>query len=74
MQANGTIDRQTLRLGRGGFELTRDGAEVVVIGRAGTVGRFDLLPTPGRGVPVEQRLVAVALAGQLAIRLAHGAA
>jgi len=38
------------RLGIGGFELPREGSEVAVMGRGGTVGRFVLLPTPGRGV------------------------
>lgn len=66
VQANGLIDRHNFRLRRGGFELPHEGVAVPVTGRSGPVGRFILLPTPGHGVTVQQRLIAVALASQLA--------
>jgi hypothetical protein len=52
--------------GRGGFELPDGGVEVPVMARGQHIGRFVLVPTPGVPVSLEQRLVAVAIADQVA--------
>ena len=53
------------RMGRHGLELPADGAELLVLCRGAEVGRFVLVPTPGEGASLEQRVVAVALADQV---------
>jgi Domain of unknown function (DUF4118) len=69
---NGAIEGQTsMRYGRGddgrgGFELPADGVELPVLARGQHIGRFVLIPTPGVAVALEQRLVAVAIADQVA--------
>ncbi|MGH2513233.1 MAG: DUF4118 domain-containing protein, partial [Candidatus Limnocylindrales bacterium] len=57
-----------------GFELPRDGVALPVSGGGRTIGRFVLVPTPGTGIDVDHRLVAVALADQLGIVLAQSVA
>lgn len=63
-----TLDRSGLfpttehRLQRGGFELPADGVALPVMGRGQVLGRFTLEPTPGTGVSLEERVVAVAIA------------
>jgi hypothetical protein len=52
--------------GRGGFELPAEGVELPVLARGQHIGRFLLVPTPGVAVTLEQRLVAVAIADQVA--------
>ena len=52
--------------GRGGFELPTDGVELPVLARGQHIGRFVLVPTPGVAVALEQRVVAVAIADQVA--------
>jgi hypothetical protein len=52
--------------GRGGFELPEGGVELPVLARGQHIGRFVLVPTPGVPVALEQRLVAVAIADQVA--------
>jgi K+-sensing histidine kinase KdpD len=52
--------------GRGGFELPDGGAALPVLARGQHIGRFLLVPTPGVAVTLEQRLVAVAIADQVA--------
>ena len=52
--------------GRGGFELPADGVELPVLARGQHIGRFVLVPTPGVAVALEQRVVAVAIADQVA--------
>ena len=47
-----------------GFELPAAGASLPVLTRGRPVGRFVLTPTPGVGVSLERRIVAVALADQ----------
>ncbi|MGH9246117.1 MAG: DUF4118 domain-containing protein [Acidimicrobiales bacterium] len=49
----------------GGFELPEGGVELEVLARGHPVGRFVLEPTPGVGVPLERRVVAVAIADQV---------
>ena len=46
----------------GGFELPAEGVELAVLSRGQPVGRFVLVPTPGRSASLEQRIVAVAIA------------
>ena len=57
-----------------GFELPAAGVELLVMGRGRLLGRFVLDPTPGTGVSLEQRVVAVALADQVGAVLAAPAA
>ena len=49
----------------GTFELPPEGVELAVIGRGVELGRFVCLPSKGKGVALEHRLAAVALADQL---------
>jgi hypothetical protein len=53
------------RMSGGNFELPRDGVELGVVAHGETVGRFVLEPSPGVGVSLEQRVVAIALADQV---------
>ncbi len=73
----GHPDRRFGRLpdGAGGFELPEQGVELPVLARGLQIGRFVLIPTPGVAVSLEQRLVAVAIADQVAavwVPAAHG--
>lgn len=52
--------------GRGGFELPAGGVELPVLARGQHIGRFVLVPTTGHPTSLEQRLVAVAIADQVA--------
>ncbi len=58
--------------GRTGFELPAEGLELPVLAHGQHIGRFLLVPTPGVGVSLEQRLVAVAIADQVATVWAPG--
>jgi K+-sensing histidine kinase KdpD len=64
----GVQDRRYGRLadGAGGFELPEQGVELPVLARGQHIGRFLLSPTHGVAVSLEQRLVAVAIADQVA--------
>ena len=57
---------------RGGFALPLQGVELPVLGGGETVGRFVLVPNAvnNRGVSLEARIVAIALADQFGARLA----
>jgi len=57
-----------------GFELPREGVALPVVVHDQTLGRFVLVPTPGRGVPLDHRMVAVTLADQLSVVLGRHAA
>lgn len=57
-----------------GFELPREGVELLVVASGQTFGRFILVPTPGAGVSVERRLVAVTLADQLGLAISQATA
>lgn len=76
LERSGVVSWGEYRLQRGGFELPGGGVELPVLGRGQQLGRFVLDPTPGIGVSLEQRVVAVAVADQvgavLAAPMAHG--
>lgn len=57
-----------------GFELPNGGVELPVIVHDQIVGRFVLIPSPGHGVTVDRRMVAVALADQVSVVLGRRAA
>jgi hypothetical protein len=68
---NGAIERQPMirfaRTGhRSGFELPDEGVDLPVLARGHEIGRFVLIPTPGVATSLEERVVAVAIADQVA--------
>jgi Domain of unknown function (DUF4118) len=68
---NGAIELQPLmrfaRVGhRAGFELPEEGADLPVLARGREIGRFVLIPTAGVPTSLEERVVAVAIADQVA--------
>jgi K+-sensing histidine kinase KdpD len=68
---NGAIELQAhtrfARTGsRAGFELPEDGVDLPVLARGHEIGRFVLIPTPGVATTLEERVVAVAIADQVA--------
>ena len=71
LQANGTIDVRQHVYRREGFELPAGGVELPVHGHGRQLGRFVLIPTPGVGISREERMVAVAIAGQVGTALAR---
>ena len=70
LERSGFIDTRVFQLREKGFELPLEGVELPVYGRGQPLGRFVLDPTPGVGVSLEQRVVAVALADQVGAALA----
>lgn len=74
LEPDGSLSTRTYRWAAGGFELPRQGVTIPVWARGRLLGRFVLSPTPGVGVPIERRLVALALVDQLAVVLAVRAA
>jgi hypothetical protein len=70
LERSGYIDTRVRRLAERGFELPAEGVELPVYGRGQPLGRFVLEPTPGVGISLEQRVVAVALADQVGAVLA----
>ncbi len=70
LERSGVVSWSEFRLRDGGFELPPDGVELPVLGRGNVLGRFVLDPTPGTGVSLEERVVAVALADQVGAVLA----
>ena len=65
LERSGFIDTRVFQLRDNAFELPAQGVELPVYGRGQPLGRFVLDPTPGVGVPLERRVVAVALADQV---------
>ena len=68
---NGSIELQPMmrfaRTGhRAGFELPEQGVDLPVLARGREIGRFVLIPTPGIATTLEERVVAVAIADQVA--------
>ena len=51
---------------RAGFELPEQGVDLPVLARGREIGRFVLIPTPGIATTLEERVVAVAIADQVA--------
>ena len=64
LERSGTVVTDRHRYTLEGFELPADGVALPVLARGRPVGRFVLVPTPGTGVSLERRIVAVALADQ----------
>jgi hypothetical protein len=60
------------RMGRHGLELPPEGVELPVLRRGRVVGRFVLVPEPGEGTSLEQRVVAIALADQVGAAIETG--
>jgi hypothetical protein len=65
LERSGYVGTRVFQLREDGFELPLEGVELPVYGRGQLLGRFVLEPTPGVGVPLERRVVAVALADQV---------
>jgi hypothetical protein len=68
---NGAIElQQHIRFARtghrSGFELPDEGVDLPVLARGHEIGRFVLIPTPGVATSLEERVVAVAIADQVA--------
>jgi hypothetical protein len=74
LEPDGSLSSRTYRWAAGGFELPRDGVAIPVWAANRLLGRFVLAPTAGIGVPIERRLVALAMVDQLAVVLAVRAA
>jgi hypothetical protein len=71
IERNGAITGATERhFASGELELPREGVELPVLARGQPIGRFLLEPTPGAGVSLDQRVVAVAIADQVGAVLA----
>ena len=70
LERGGTVSGSDHRSRDSLFELPSHGVELPVLGRGQVLGRFILKPTPGTGVSLEQRVVAVAIADQVGAVLA----
>jgi hypothetical protein len=70
IERTGTLDVGTYRFRPEGFELPADGVELPVYGRGTLLGRFVLEATPGVGISLERRVLAVAIADQVGAALA----
>jgi hypothetical protein len=73
LEATGTVNTRVHRYTSVGLELPREGVELPVVTGNGTVARFVLIPSPDKGLGLERRLIAVALADQLGVVLARAA-
>lgn len=70
IERSGVLNVSYHRFRPEGFELPADGVELPVYGNGALLGRFVLEPTPGSGVSIEQRVMAVAIANQVGAALA----
>lgn len=70
LERSGVLHTSEYRYRPEGFELPAEGVELPVLARGRPVGRFVLLPTPGIGCSLDQRVVAVAIADQVGAALA----
>jgi hypothetical protein len=68
---SGRVDTELLHYESGGFTLPSEGVEVPVNHGGHLLGRLVLVPQPHRGTTRPQRRVAVAIADQFAVALAH---
>jgi hypothetical protein len=70
LERSGSVSgRAAWRLTSGEFELPAEGAELPVLSQGQQVGRFVLEPSSGRGVSLEARVAAVAIADQVGAAL-----
>jgi hypothetical protein len=67
---DGSLSTRVYKWASGGFELPRQGAAIPVRAGGRLRARFVLAPTSGVGIPIERRLVALALVDHLAVVLA----
>ena len=75
LEATGAITgTNVVQYTKQGFELPHEGVELPVIVNDEIVGRFVLVPTPGHGVPIDRRMIAVSLADQVSVVLGRRAA
>ena len=74
IESSGAVISRDHYYSKGGFELPRGGVSLLVSSGADILGRFVLIPKPDVGIPLEHRLVAVALADQLGVVLSQAAA
>lgn len=65
IERSGVLLVSSHRYSLDGFELPNGGVSLPVLARGRPVGRFVLMPSPGTGVSLERRIVAVALADQV---------
>jgi hypothetical protein len=73
LERSGRIEASYRRVGAGGeLALPPLGVRLPVVGDGRQIGSLVLDPDPSVGVPLEARLVAVALADQLGAALSHG--
>ena len=73
LERSGVVEERVHHLAREGFALPQDGVELIVLGRGQQLGRFLLVPQPGVGASLEERVVAVAIADQVGAALAASA-
>jgi hypothetical protein len=73
LERTGAIEGEHRRWISGEFTLPGLGAEIPVVARGTTYGRFVLIPDLSVGVSIEERIVAVALVDQLGAALASAA-
>jgi hypothetical protein len=66
LERNGSFDAQVRSWTPSGFELPAEGAQIAVAAGNRRLGRLVLVPTPGVGIPLERRRLAVAVADLLA--------
>ena len=70
LEQTGAISGTNLvRYTKHGYELPHEGVELPVVVNDQIVGRFVMIPTPGVGVSVDRRMVAITLADQLSVVL-----
>ena len=75
LEQNGLITgTNVVQYTKQGFELPQEGVELPLVVHDQIVGRFVLVPTPGHGVSIDARLVAVTLADQVSVVLGRQAA
>ena len=75
LEQTGAISGMNIaRYTKTGYELPNEGVELPVVVSDQIVGRFVMIPTPGIGVSVDRRMIAITLADQLSVVLGRQAA